>query len=119
MLPKNAVLGVHQEGDDTGLRDRRVSWCKVAAHSGGDWGPGFRLATTSEVSTSYDRRCHNATFDGEAIRSVTNRPYIGHLDRRKLNFSDVACFFYYTNRQEAHFLFSMAPLSRGAREQPM
>src|ERR1035437_7183494 len=77
MLPKYAVIGVHHEGAGTGLRDRSVSWRRAGAHFGGGTGPGFRLATTSEVSTSNELRRHSASFDRGKPRTLTNSPYFG------------------------------------------
>ena len=42
-----------------------MRWIKAGPHSGGAIGPGCLLATTSEVSTSFDRLRQSATFDFE------------------------------------------------------
>ena len=71
MLPEKAVPGVHHGGASTGVRDSSVSWRKAGVHCGGGVGPGFRLATTSEVGTSCSRRRHRRTWDFDSLGGFT------------------------------------------------
>src|SRR6187549_13209 len=77
MLPKYAVIGVHQAGAGTGLRASSVSWCSAGAHSRGGAGPGTRPATTSEVRASSELRRQCASFDLGKRRGFTKSPYFG------------------------------------------
>ena len=59
-----------------GERESSVSCFSGSAQSRLGRGPGFRLATTSDVRTSWERRCHAVAGFFKPRVVVTNRLYI-------------------------------------------